>query len=245
MRRIKEFIKRWYAEATRSPCCHPSPQTSRSRLQEIGYSLEELRGVPASALEVASGCGSPVVSAALREGEVVLDLGCGGGVDVFLAALRVGVGGKAIGVDMTPEMIERARRSAEEMGFSNVEFRLGEIEDLPIEDESMDVVISNCVINLSPDKSRVFQEAYRVLRPGGRIIISDIVVRGELSQSIRESLEAWAGCVAGAVREEEYLRMMREAGFADIEVLSRRPASCGSCIGDIYSIKIRARKSRD
>jgi ubiquinone/menaquinone biosynthesis C-methylase UbiE len=160
-----------------------------------------------------------VALASLAEGETVLDLGCGAGLDCFLAANKVGKRGKVIGVDMTPEMIDKARENAEKGGYGNVEFRLGEIENIPAADNSADVVISNCVINLSPDKSRVFAEAFRVLKPGGRLMVSDIVLREELPDFIRNSVAAYVGCIAGAMLKDEYLETIREAGFQDVRVL--------------------------
>jgi SAM-dependent methyltransferase len=167
------------------------------------------------------GCGNPTAIAGLEPGEVVLDLGSGGGIDCFLAAKQVGPEGKVIGLDMTTDMIRLARRNAKKVGATNVDFRYGEMEEMPLPDESVDVIISNCVINLSPDKDAVFGEAYRVLRPGGRMSVSDIVVNGKLPQSIRDRLDAWAGCVAGALEESDYLAKIRAAGFEKVEVLSR------------------------
>jgi arsenite methyltransferase len=180
--------------------------------------------------------------ASLKEGETVLDLGSGGGIDVFLAAERVGSKGKVVGVDMTEEMVRKAREMALKHGFENVEFRLGDIEDLPIEDGSIDVVISNCVINLAPDKERVFREAYRVLKPGGRIMISDIVIEGELSKEDKESLEAWAGCVAGALEKGQYLALIERAGFRNVTIISERAS--GDCCSSarILSAQIRGFK---
>ncbi|MFQ6073443.1 MAG: arsenite methyltransferase, partial [Methanosarcinales archaeon] len=171
------------------------------------------------------------------EGDVVLDLGSGGGIDVFLAAQKVGTNGLAIGVDATPEMIWRAREVAEKQGYKNVEFRLGEIEHLPVENESVDVIISNCVINLSPNKDQVFKEAYRVLKPNGKMVISDIVTLGELPEDIKNNLEQWSGCIAGAIGENEYLQKMKNAGFAKASVTQRHifnaeevKSMLGSCI---------------
>ena len=171
--------------------------------------------------EASLGCGNPLAIAGLQPGEVVLDLGSGGGIDCFLAAKKVGPEGRVIGLDMTPDMIKLARRNAKKMGVTNVDFRYGEMEEMPLPDESVDVIISNCVINLSPDKDAVFREAFRVLRPGGRLSVSDIVVDGDLPQSIRSQLDAWAGCVAGALDESVYLDKIRAAGFEQVEVLSR------------------------
>jgi len=167
------------------------------------------------------GCGNPTAIAALQPGEVVLDLGSGGGIDCFLAAKRVGPQGRVIGLDMTPDMIKLAQKNAKQVGATNVEFRFGEMEDMPLPDATVDVIISNCVINLSPDKDAVFAEALRVLRPGGRVSVSDIVLHGELPESIAVRMDAWASCVAGALQETDYLDKMRMAGFQDVEVLSR------------------------
>jgi SAM-dependent methyltransferase len=167
------------------------------------------------------GCGNPLAIAGLQPGEVVLDLGSGGGIDCFLAAKQVGPEGRVIGLDMTPDMIRLARRNAKKMGARDVDFRFGEMEDMPLADQSVDVIISNCVINLSPDKDAVLAEAYRVLRSGGRLCVSDIVVDRDLPRSMRSSLDAWAGCIAGALDEPLYLGKIRAAGFEEVEVLSR------------------------
>jgi SAM-dependent methyltransferase len=167
------------------------------------------------------GCGNPTAIAGLKPGEVVLDLGSGGGIDCFLAARQVGPEGHVIGLDMTTDMIRLARRNAKEIGVTNVDFRYGEMEEMPLPDTSVDVVISNCVINLSPDKDAVFAEAYRVLQPGGRMSVSDIVVNGELPQRIRDNLNAWAGCISGALDEADYLSKIEAAGFEGVKVLSR------------------------
>jgi len=185
------------------------------------YSAQEIADLPESVTDMAMGCGNPTAIAELRPGEVVLDLGSGGGIDCFLAARRVGPQGRVIGLDMTPEMIKLARQNAKKVGATNVEFRYGEMEDMPIPDESVDVIISNCVINLSPDKDKVFSEAYRVLRPGGRLAVSDIVTYGPLPEVVRSNLEAWAGCVAGALDETVYLDKMRQVGFTQVEVTAR------------------------
>ena len=180
------------------------------------YSQEELGEVPDAAQLAAAGCGNPVAIAELRAGETVLDLGSGGGIDCFLAAKQVGGDGEVWGLDMTPDMVQLARANAEKVGAQNVRFRLGEIEDVPFRDEQFDVVISNCVINLSPDKPQVFREAFRVLAPGGRLRVSDIVLTKELPEERRHDLEQWAGCVAGALPFEEYLGAIRDAGFIDV-----------------------------
>jgi SAM-dependent methyltransferase len=184
----------------------------------IGYSPEEMQAVPEGA-NLGLGCGNPVALASLKEGETVLDLGSGAGFDAFLASRSVGNSGRVIGVDMTPEMVDKARGNARKGGYGNVEFRLGEIENLPVADRTVDIIISNCVINLSPDKDRVFREAFRVLKPGGRLMVSDIVLLNRLPAALIESIEAYVGCVAGAVMKEDYLRAIREAGFEDINIV--------------------------
>lgn len=205
---------------TPSSCC-PEPSCCSGEApalsEKMGYSAEELASVPEGA-NMGLGCGNPQAIAGLREGEVVLDLGSGGGFDCFLSAARVGPKGRVIGVDMTPDMIERARANAARSGHGNVEFRLGEIEHLPAADSSVDVIISNCVINLSADKPAVLAEAHRVLRPGGRLAISDVVAIAEIPPAVRENPELYSGCVAGAVTREEYERMLLDAGFTDVRV---------------------------
>jgi len=203
-------------------CCGPS-QTDVTQLTNAMrlYSAQELADLPESVTDMVMGCGNPTAIAELKPGEVVLDLGSGGGIDCFLAARQVTSQGRVIGLDMTPKMVKLARQNAKKVGATNVEFRYGEMEDMPLPDESVDVIISNCVINLSPDKDRVFSEAYRVLRPGGRLAVSDIVTYGSLPEVVRNNLEAWAGCVAGALDETAYLDKMRQAGFTEVEVTAR------------------------
>jgi arsenite methyltransferase len=203
---------------TSSSCCGNS-NVAQDISRKIGYSEEELHVVPEGA-NLGLGCGNPVALASLQEGETVLDLGSGAGFDCFIAASKVGATGKVIGVDMTPEMVEKARRNAQAGHFENVEFRLGEIEKLPVVENHVDIVISNCVINLSPDKKKVFKEAFRVLKPGGRVMISDIVILKELPEVIRKNVEAYVGCIAGAINKEEYLAAIEAAGFQEITVLS-------------------------
>jgi len=195
-------------------CCGTQDSVSRA----IGYSEEELGAVPEGA-DLGLGCGNPTALASLKEGETVLDLGSGAGIDCFLAAQAVGPSGRAIGIDMTAEMIDRARENAGRNGIENVEFRLGEIEHLPVADRSVDVVVSNCVVNLSPDKPQVFREAFRALKPGGRMFLSDIVLLKPLPTEVRESVEAYVGCVAGASMKADYLAAIEAAGFRDVEVL--------------------------
>jgi len=181
----------------------------------LGYSLEELLSAPAGA-NLGLGCGNPQAIADLKPGEVVLDLGSGGGLDCFLAARQVGEGGRVIGVDMTPEMIGRARQNAEASGFRNVEFRLGEIENLPLADQSADVIMSNCVINLSPEKQRVFDEAFRVLKPGGRLAVSDVVAIAQIPEEYQSNPDLYAGCIGGASLVEDLRSMLAKAGFVEI-----------------------------
>ncbi len=182
------------------------------------YEDAQTQGLPEAAVLASLGCGNPTALAELREGETVLDLGSGGGIDVLLSARRVGPTGKAYGLDMTDEMLELARRNQAEAGVENVEFLKGEIESVPLPDASVDVVISNCVINLSADKPRVLREAFRVLKPGGRFAVSDVVVRGEVPAEVRRSMELWVGCVAGALEEGEFRRLLEEVGFRDVEI---------------------------
>ena len=205
-------------------CCGGSNATIDLNPSARFYPADELAELPTTVTDISLGCGNPLAIADLRPGEVVLDLGSGGGIDCFLAAKRVGPTGRVIGLDMTPAMIELARRNAIKMGATNVEFHLGEMEQIPLPDRSVDAVISNCVINLSPDKDTVFREAFRVLRPGGRLSVSDMVVDGDLPASIRGRLDAWAGCIAGALDEGIYLEKIKAAGFAQIELLSRATA---------------------
>jgi SAM-dependent methyltransferase len=189
-------------------------------LEGIGYSQEQSAAIPEGA-NLGLGCGNPLGHAEVKPGETILDLGSGAGIDVFLASRDTGPTGHVIGVDMTPSMVSRARANAAKGGFQNVEFRLGEIENLPVADGAVDVIISNCVINLSPDKPRVFAEALRALRPGGRAVVSDLVLVKPLPESVRNSVEAYVGCVAGASMKDEYLSMMRAAGFERVEVLEQ------------------------
>jgi len=223
---IKEVVKGRYAQIAgqdQQSCC-PSCACGASSLlpaDAIGYSREDLEHVPEEAI-MGLGCGNPTAIADLKAGEVVLDLGSGAGVDVFLASNKVGPTGKAIGVDMTKEMVNKAEEIAKNYGYGNVEFRLGEMEKLPVGDESVDAIISNCVINLSPDKSKVFRETYRVLKQGGRLTVSDIVSEGTLPDEIRDNPDAWACCIGGALEQREYLEKIKRAGFKDVQVVSSR-----------------------
>jgi len=215
---VRKSVRDSYAKVAKkgSSCCEDSSKsTDVSKI--IGYSQEELTSIP-DASNMGLGCGNPTTIASLKEGEVVLDLGSGGGLDCFLASQKVGQTGKVIGVDMTPDMLDLARDNAEKNNFTNVEFRLGEIENLPVADNSVDIIISNCVINLSPEKQRVFDEAYRVLKPGGRIAISDIVLLKPLPDAIRDNKKLLAACISGAELKNRYLEMIETAGFKDIQV---------------------------
>jgi len=223
---IKRSVREHYGRAARrvtqgkgGSCCDPDQGSScdDSISREL-YDADEGSSVPSDALAASLGCGNPTALAELCEGETVLDLGSGGGIDVLLSARRVGPTGKAYGLDMTREMLELARANQAEAKVDNVEFLEGEIENIPLPDGSVDVVISNCVINLSADKDKVLAEALRVLRPGGRLAVTDIVVRGPIPTSIRRSVELWAGCVAGALEEEEYRSKLTAAGFEEIDV---------------------------
>jgi ubiquinone/menaquinone biosynthesis C-methylase UbiE len=224
---IRHYVRDRYARAAQqgSSCCQPATsccgggRETEAISKHIGYTDQDLKAVPEGA-NLGLGCGNPLALASLREGETVLDLGSGAGFDCFLAAQQVGKKGKVIGVDMTPEMLDKARGNAQKGDFTNVEFRLGEIENLPVADNQVDIVISNCVINLSPAKEKVFREAFRVLKPGGRLMVSDIVLKKDLPEEIRNSVAAYTACVAGAVRKEKYLDCIRAAGFQETEVLA-------------------------
>jgi SAM-dependent methyltransferase len=215
-----------------SGCCGPSSSTA------LGYSAAELSALPEGA-DLGLGCGNPTGIAALQPGETVLDLGSGAGIDCFLAAQAVGPEGRVIGVDMTPDMVERARANALNAGVSNVEFRLGEIESLPVADASVDVILSNCVVNLSTDKPRVWREAHRVLRPGGRVAVSDMVAVGELPAAVRDDPASYSGCVSGAVGVEEIRGMLAAAGFGEIDV-----TLAGAAAGPVRSATIHAVRGR-
>jgi ubiquinone/menaquinone biosynthesis C-methylase UbiE len=214
---IHDTVREHYAERIKSnaSCCGPSDCCDP---ESTLYPEELLATLPDGESAVSYGCGDPVTLASLLPGQTVLDLGSGAGLDCFFAAKQVEETGYVIGVDMTPEMLERARSSAKRLGFSNVDFREGYIEELPVESNTVDVVISNCVINLSPEKEKVFAEIFRVLKPGGRLAVSDIVTEGELPDPVRQSLSAWAGCVAGAVDASQYIGQMESIGFTNISV---------------------------
>ena len=236
---INKVVRERYAEiaVAGSSCCGGSSPTviSTDSVREIGgkigYSKDEMNSVPDGS-NLGLGCGNPTALASIKEGETVLDLGSGAGFDCFLAAKKTGAAGRVIGVDMTPEMISKARENADKGGYKNVEFRLGEIESLPVEPESVDIVISNCVINLAPDKGKVFGEAFRVLKPGGRSFISDIVLLKELPHAVKQSVEAYIGCVAGAMMKEDYLAAIRDAGFSTVTVIEETRAIAKSWLHD-------------
>jgi ubiquinone/menaquinone biosynthesis C-methylase UbiE len=226
--KVKKLVRTRYAKVakTNGSCCASSVSCCSAPTNEqvskmIGYSQEEMNAVPEGA-NLGLGCGNPTALASLKEGERVLDLGSGAGFDCFLAAKKVGKQGKVIGVDMTPEMLDKARTNAKKGKYTNVDFRLGEIENLPVADNSVDVVISNCVINLAPNKKRVFEEAFRVLAPNSRLMVSDIVLLRELPKSIQKNVEAYAGCIAGAEIKDKYFELIRKAGFQEVKVLEQK-----------------------
>ncbi len=242
---VKAAVRERYAQIAleQDSCCGPanagpSTGTNASRL----YSPEEIQSLPEGVAELSLGCGNPTAIAGLRPGEVVLDLGSGGGIDCFLAAAKVGPQGRAIGLDMTPEMIDRARLNAKKLGLPNVEFHLGEMEAMPLPDAAVDVIISNCVINLSPDKDAVFAEAFRVLRPGGRVCVSDIVKLGALPEALQRDLEMWAGCAAGALDRDDYQSKLASAGFVNITMTSKGSFDMGGQALPLASFYVTAQK---
>ncbi|MEI8348949.1 MAG: arsenite methyltransferase [Candidatus Omnitrophota bacterium] len=224
---IKKIVREGYAKVAKQSvsccpggsCCGGS-NSAKNISKTIGYSDKEINAVPEGA-NLGLGCGNPVAIASLKEGDVVLDLGSGAGFDAFLASAKVGKTGRVIGVDMTQEMLKKACENAKKGNYTNVEFRLGEIEKLPVEDDSVDVIISNCVINLSPDKEAVFKESFRVLKPGGRLMVSDLVLVKDLPDIIKESAEAYVGCLSGAIMKDDYLFFIKKAGFRDVDIISQ------------------------
>ena len=260
---IRTVVREKYgeiAEGKRSGCCGDGGggcgcgAGETDVLSAIGYSAEQAAAVPEGA-DLGLGCGNPLAYAAARPGETVLDLGSGAGIDCFLAAREVGPLGRVIGVDMTPAMIERARANAAKGGYANVEFRLGEIERLPVADASVDLVISNCVINLSPNKEQVFAETFRALKPGGRIVVSDLVLERPLPPELKQRVDLLVGCVAGASLRDDYLRMMRAAGFSGVEIAAESGYDVGlpevaegsaerEAFAAVRSVKVRATKPR-
>jgi SAM-dependent methyltransferase len=247
---IKQRVKEKYGKAALqvaaggAGCCGPSDSAGCDTVTSDLYALDETSSLPAEAVLASLGCGNPTALAELRPGEVVLDLGSGGGIDVLLSAKRVGPTGKAYGLDMTDEMLSLARANQAKAAVKNAEFLKGEIEAIPLPDDSVDVIISNCVINLSADKRQVLAEAFRVLRTGGRFAVSDIIVRGQIPDPVRESMESWTGCLAGALEEGEYRSLLEEAGFEGIDFEATRvfrPEGY-SGDGDFVSAFIRATK---
>ena len=232
---IKKKVREGYARIAKGKgaCCSPvtsccgGSDLAQTISKSIGYTDDDIASVPEGA-NLGLGCGNPVALASLAEGETVLDLGSGAGFDCFLAAPKVGRKGKVIGVDMTPEMVEKARENARKGSYENVEFRLGEIENIPAADSSVDAVISNCVINLAPDKNRVFREAFRILKPGGRLMVSDIVLLKKLPDSLKDSIEAYVGCISGAILKGEYLEAIEDTGFGEVRIIDEAifPIDC-------------------
>ena len=255
--KIRKIVREQYAKIAECSqgynCCGPSTSpesnptssccgdtgTTQNYSSNLGYSEEEQKSVPQGS-DLGLGCGNPTALASIKEGEIVVDLGSGAGFDCFLAANKVGGKGKVIGVDMTPQMIDTARENAFKGGYENVEFRLGEIENLPVADNTADLIISNCVINLAPDKDKVFQEAYRVLRPGGRIMVSDIVLTKELPENIKNSMEAYVGCVSGAILKDDYIKKIENAGFEEVEIKESKETDFSGLT--IQSINVSATK---
>lgn len=244
---IKTAVREHYADLIKdgesccssSNCCGPEINIETTFSE---YTNTQLSSIPTDAVENSFGCGNPLMYADICEGDVVLDLGSGAGIDVLLAAQLVGEGGRAIGIDMTPEMIEKARKNVAETGAKNVEFRFGEIESMPVEDESVDWVISNCVINLAPDKDLVFREAHRVLKPGGKLLVSDIVAN-HLPKWLKSTISNWASCISGALPEDRYLESIRRAGLEEIQVFSKSAyAKIGKA--EVASIKVGALKPK-
>jgi arsenite methyltransferase len=240
---VRDIVREGYAGIARNTgqCCGGATTNADTIARRIGYSAEDVSAVPAGA-NLGLGCGNPLALANVEPGEIVLDLGSGAGFDALLAARLVGPTGRVVGIDMTPEMLARAGANADKAGVENVEFRLGYIEALPVEDATVDVVISNCVINLSPEKARVFAEAHRVLRPGGRLAISDLALKAPLPTELLRSVEAYIGCVAGAMLRDDYLAAIRRAGFERVEVGDE--GSFGGLV-DLQSPEIRAAVAAD
>jgi SAM-dependent methyltransferase len=237
---IRDNVQEFYADRARnsSSCCGDASQN-------LLYESDLLSDLPDDVVNFTLGCGDPITLAQLQPGEVVLDLGSGGGLDCFLAAKQVGEDGYVIGIDMTPEMLERATAAAQRMGIENVEFRQGYLEDMPVDNDSVDVVISNCVINLSPDKPKVFAEMFRTLKPGGRVSVSDIVTSGELPEAIRKDMLAWGACIAGALEMDEYIQGLEQVGFEDVSLVAKTGEGElleGIPENSLFSASITARK---
>ena len=246
VKQIKTSVRKHYADLVKTDesCCSSltcCPDTDTDNpAEKNGYTEAQISSIPADATEHSFGCGNPLEYADVQEGDVVVDLGSGAGIDVLLASQLVGESGKAIGVDMTPEMIEKARRNAKDAGAKNVDFRLGEIESMPVGNESVDWIISNCVICLSPDKDKVFEEAYRVLKPGGKLMVSDMVANNVPGWA-RAAVSVWVSCISGALPEDQYLDAIRRAGFEDVRVLSKSAYAKMRQV-EVASVKVAAVK---
>jgi arsenite methyltransferase len=249
-RQIQQAVQQKYGEIARSvksgagSCCGPSCCSTDDPITGNLYRADQTATLPRQAVDASLGCGNPTALIDLHEGETVLDLGSGGGIDVLLSASRVGVAGKVYGLDMTDEMLELARENQRRAGVDNVEFLKGDIQAIPLPSDSVDVVISNCVINLAPDKSQVLAEAFRVLKPGGRFAVSDVIVRGEISPAVRRDMELWVGCIGGALAETEYTTKLVGAGFEDVGIETWRVYDALAEEGTFASAFIRARKPR-
>lgn len=246
---MKEFIKKTYgdiAKRKKKSCCGPTccSDNSPSVSEKVGYAKEELDSIPEGA-NMGLGCGNPVALISLKEGEIVVDLGSGGGIDAFLAAKKVGDRGKVIGIDMTEEMLEKARNNAKEVGANNVEFKLGDIEAIPLDSDIADCVISNCVINLADDKQKVFNETYRIMKKGGRLMVSDMVLLADLPDKILKSPEMQAGCIAKALKKEDYVNKIKKAGFKDISIIKEDPVRVSDYIGSDKVISDLAKDMSD
>ena len=247
VKQIKESVRQHYADRikTDESCCSsvadccPDTETN-SPAKKNGYTEAQISSIPTDAAEHSFGCGNPLGYADVQEGDVVVDLGSGAGIDVLLASQLVGENGRVIGIDMTPEMIEKAQRNAMDAGAKNVDFRLGEIESMPVEDQSVDWIISNCVICLSPDKDKVFDEAYRVLKPGGKLVVSDMVANN-MPGWARTAVSVWVSCISGALPEEQYLDSIRQAGFENVRVLSKSAYAKMRQV-EVASVKVEAVK---
>jgi ubiquinone/menaquinone biosynthesis C-methylase UbiE len=237
--KVRKLVRESYAEAAKTQSCCCGAEVS----EKIGYTKEQFKSVPEGAAH-SFGCGNPLALASLKEGETVVDLGSGTGLDCFIASKKVGEKGKVIGVDMTPEMLDRARENLKTSKQKNVEFRLGEIENLPVADNTADLVISNCVINLSPDKKRVFDEAFRVLKPGGRLMISDMVLLEELPEAIKKNAEAYVGCVSGALMKNDYLMLIESAGFQNVKVVEEARSGIDEIVNDHPEVKTAMEKTK-
>ena len=249
-REIQQAVQKKYGELANAvkagggSCCGPSCCSTDDPISGNLYKKEQTAELPKQAVDASLGCGNPTALIDLREDQIVLDLGSGGGIDVFLSARRVGPSGKVYGLDMTDEMLDLARENQRQAGVDNVEFLKGDIQSIPLPDASVDVVISNCVINLAPDKSRVLAEAFRVLKPGGRFAVSDVVVRGAVSPEVRRHMELWVGCIAGALEETDYAEKLRAVGFKDVDVETWRvyEGVAPEAAGKFASAFIRATK---